>query len=44
MRINILYIIKTLGSILILETIFLLVATGVAFAYGGTDRAPFLVA
>lgn len=44
MRINVLYIIKTLGSILILETIFLLVATSVAFIYGGSDRMPFAVA
>lgn len=43
MRINILYIIKTLGSILILETIFLLIATGIAFVYGGTDRMPMLL-
>ncbi|MDR1224182.1 MAG: TrkH family potassium uptake protein [Tannerella sp.] len=43
MRINILYIIKTLGSILILETIFLLIATGVAFIYGGSDRMPVLI-
>ncbi|MDR1524264.1 MAG: TrkH family potassium uptake protein [Tannerella sp.] len=43
MRINVLYIIKTLGSILILETIFMLVATGVAFVYEGADRMPFLV-
>ncbi len=43
MRINILYIVKTLGSILILETIFLLIATGVAFIYGGSDRIPMLV-
>ncbi|HCC53108.1 MAG TPA: potassium transporter [Porphyromonadaceae bacterium] len=42
MRINILYIVKTLGSILILETIFLLIATGVAFIYGGSDRIPML--
>lgn len=43
MRINVLYIIKTLGSILILETIFMLIATGVAFVYGGEDGTPFLV-
>jgi trk system potassium uptake protein TrkH len=44
MRINVLYIIKTLGSILILETIFLLAATGVAFVYGGADRMAFSIA
>ncbi|MDR1381307.1 MAG: TrkH family potassium uptake protein [Tannerella sp.] len=43
MRINILYIIKTLGSILILETIFLLAATGVALLYGDGDGKPFLL-
>ncbi|MDR0742931.1 MAG: TrkH family potassium uptake protein [Tannerella sp.] len=43
MRINILYIIKILGLILILETVFLLIATGVAFFYGGTDRMPMLI-
>jgi trk system potassium uptake protein TrkH len=42
MRVNVLYIIKTLGSVLILETIFLLIATGIAFVYGGADRTPFL--
>jgi trk system potassium uptake protein TrkH len=42
MRINILYIIKILGLILILETVFLLIATGVAFIYGGTDQMPML--
>lgn len=44
MQINVLYITKTLGSILILETIFLLVATGVAFLYGGDDGWAFSVA
>jgi trk system potassium uptake protein TrkH len=34
MRINIRYILKTLGSILILETIFLLIAAGAAFVCG----------
>jgi trk system potassium uptake protein TrkH len=43
MRINVLYIIKILGSILILETIFLLIATAVAFVYGGMDRMPMLI-
>jgi trk system potassium uptake protein TrkH len=43
MRINVLYIVKILGLILILETVFLLIATGVAFVYGGTDRRPMLL-
>jgi trk system potassium uptake protein TrkH len=43
MQLNIRYIIKTLGSILILETIFLLAATGVAFLYGGDDGRIFLL-
>ncbi|MDR2385399.1 MAG: TrkH family potassium uptake protein [Tannerella sp.] len=43
MTINYLYIIKTLGSILILETVFLLMATFVAFADDGNDRVPMLV-
>jgi trk system potassium uptake protein TrkH len=43
MQINGLYIVKTLGSILILETAFLLAATGVAFACGGDDRMSMLV-
>lgn len=43
MRINVLYILKTLGSILLLETIFLLIATAVAFFYGGDDRTPMLL-
>ena len=37
---NIRYIIKTLGSILILETCFLLIATCVALCYGGNDVWP----
>jgi trk system potassium uptake protein TrkH len=40
LKTNVLYIVKTLGSILILETVFILIATGVAFWYGGTDRMP----
>jgi trk system potassium uptake protein TrkH len=43
MRLNLLFIIKTLGSILILETLFLLIATGVAFACDGTDEKPMLI-
>jgi trk system potassium uptake protein TrkH len=43
MKINILYIIKTLGSILILETIFLLIATGITFVYGGTGGMSLLI-
>jgi trk system potassium uptake protein TrkH len=43
MRVNYLYIIKTLGSILILETVFLLIATFVAFAYKGNDFMPMLI-
>lgn len=43
MKTNVLYIIKTLGSILILETFFMLIATGVAFLYGGSDRMPLLL-
>ena len=40
---NILFVIKTLGSILLLETTFLLMATGVAFLYGGPDVMPLLM-
>ncbi|MDR2774306.1 MAG: TrkH family potassium uptake protein [Tannerella sp.] len=43
MRINVLYIIKTLGSILILETIFLLIATGITFVYGGSGGMSLLI-
>ncbi|MDR0395161.1 MAG: TrkH family potassium uptake protein [Tannerella sp.] len=43
MKINVLYIVKIIGLILILETIFLLIATGVAFIYGGADRVPMLI-
>jgi trk system potassium uptake protein TrkH len=43
MKINILYIVKITGLILILETVFMLIATGVAFLYGGTDRMPLLI-
>ncbi|MDL2304159.1 TrkH family potassium uptake protein [Bacteroides sp. OttesenSCG-928-D19] len=43
MQTNVLYIIKTLGSILILETAFMLIATGVAFLYDGTDGMPLLL-
>ena len=39
---NFQFVIRTLGSILILETIFLLMATGVAFLYGGADAMPLL--
>lgn len=42
MKTNVLYIIKTLGSILMLETVFMLMATGMAFLYEGTDRMPLL--
>lgn len=43
LKTNVFFIVKTLGSILILETVFMLIATGVAFLYGGTDRMPLLV-
>ncbi|MDR2147916.1 MAG: TrkH family potassium uptake protein [Tannerella sp.] len=43
MKINYLYIIKSLGSILALETFFLLVAAFVAFVYGGDDVVPLLI-
>jgi trk system potassium uptake protein TrkH len=43
MRINIRYLIKILGSIIILETIFMLTATLVAFYYGGSDQYPLLI-
>lgn len=43
MQTNILYILKTLGSILILETVFMLIATGVAFLYDGTDVMPLAI-
>jgi len=42
-RLNILFIIKTLGSILILETVFLAIATLVAYLYEGPDFMPFLI-
>ncbi|MDR3253162.1 MAG: TrkH family potassium uptake protein [Tannerella sp.] len=42
MHINGLYILKTLGLILLFETVFMLMATGVAFIYGGEDEAHLL--
>jgi trk system potassium uptake protein TrkH len=43
MNINWLFIIKTLGLILILETVFLLMAAAVAFACGGDDAVPMFI-
>ena len=40
---NVRFILKMLGKMLLLETIFMLVATGVAFLYQGDDFIPFLV-
>ena len=40
---NIRFIIKTLGSILLLETVFLLMATGVAFFYEEADVKPLFI-
>ena len=40
---NIRFIIKMLGLMFILETFFMLSATGVAFYYGGSDFKPFLL-
>ncbi len=40
MKTNVLYIIKTLGSILILETVFMLLASVMALLYGGSDVMP----
>lgn len=39
---NVRFIIKMLGMMFILETLFMLVATLVAFLYGGDDLFPFL--
>lgn len=41
---NIRFILKMLGRMFLLETLFMLVATGVAFLYGEDDRFPFLIA
>ena len=41
---NIRFILKMLGRMFLLETLFMLVATGVAFFYGEDDRFPFLIA
>lgn len=40
---NIRFILKMLGRMFLLETLFMLVATGVAFLYGEADRFPFLI-
>ncbi|MDR2472482.1 MAG: TrkH family potassium uptake protein [Tannerella sp.] len=37
------FIIKSMGSILILETVFLLMATGIAFLYGDGDETAFVI-
>ncbi|MDR2969747.1 MAG: TrkH family potassium uptake protein [Tannerellaceae bacterium] len=41
--INVRFIIKMLGLMFLLETFFMLMATGVAFAYGENDFYPFLI-
>jgi len=43
MQLNLRFIVKMLGMMLLLESFFLLSATGVAFWYGGDDRYPFLI-
>ena len=40
---NIRFILKMLGRMFLLETLFMLAATGVAFLYGENDRFPFLI-
>ena len=40
---NIRFIWKMLGRMFLLETLFMLVATGMAFLYGEDDRFPFLI-
>lgn len=40
---NIRFIIKMLGLMFLLETVFMLMATGVAFLYKGDDFYPFLI-
>jgi trk system potassium uptake protein TrkH len=40
---NIRFIIKMLGAMFLLETLFMLLAAGVAFLYGGDDRYPLLL-
>lgn len=42
-RLNIRFIVKMLGMMLILETFFMLIATAVAFFYKGSDFYPFLI-
>lgn len=41
--INVRFIIKMLGLMFLLETFFMLMATGVAFVYKGNDFYPFLI-
>lgn len=41
--VNIRFIAKMLGLMFLLETFFMLMATGVAFLYGGDDSMPFLI-
>jgi trk system potassium uptake protein TrkH len=40
---NIRFIIKMLGAMFLLETVFMLAATAVAFFYGGDDARPLLI-
>lgn len=41
--VNIRFILKMLGLMFFLETVFMLIATGVAFFYKGDDSVPFLL-
>ncbi|MDL2266210.1 TrkH family potassium uptake protein, partial [Parabacteroides sp. OttesenSCG-928-G21] len=41
--VNIRFIVKMLGMMFLLETVFMLIATGVAFLYKGDDFLPFLI-
>lgn len=40
---NVRFILKMLGRMSLLETLFMLLATGVSFLYGGDDRYPLLL-
>ena len=40
MLLNVRFIVKMLGMMCILETLFMLLATAVAFFYGGSDFSP----
>ena len=42
-KLNVRYIVKLLGMTHLLESFFMLAATGVAFGYGGCDFYPLLI-